>query len=173
MPDDHSERPAPSLAAADQVILDVRLRPHRSLDGGQFRILMSVFALVATASSLPFVIAGAWPVGGFMGLDILVVYLAFRASFRSARAYEDISVTPLEMLLAKVSAKGLRAEWRFHPAWVRVDRVEHEEFGLQRLSLRERGRSVEVAGFLGADAKADFASRLTHALAEARRGPRF
>ena len=173
MPDDSAEMPGPSLSAPDQLILELRLRPHRSLDGAQFRILMSVFALAATASSVPFVIAGAWPVGGFMGLDILVVYLAFRASFRAARAYEDISVTPLEMLLAKVSAKGRRAEWRFHPAWVRVDKVEHEEFGLQRLSLRERGRSVEVAGFLGADAKADFASKLTRALAEARRGPRF
>lgn len=173
MPDDSADTSRAFLSAPDHVLLDVRLRPHRSLNGGQFRILMALVALLGTASSLPFVIAGAWPVGGFMGLDILVVYLAFRASFRSARAYEDISVTPLEMLLAKVTAKGQRAEWRFHPAWVRVDKVEHEEFGLQRLSLRERGRSVEVAGFLGADAKADFASRLTRALAEARRGPRF
>ena len=52
--------------------------------------------------------------------------------------------------------KGRRAEWRFHPAWVFIDKVEHQEFGLQRLALRSRGTSVEVAGFLGADAKADF-----------------
>ncbi len=160
-------------AAPDHLLLEVRLVPHRSLGATQFRVLMGVFALAGTASSLPFVIAGAWPVGGFMGLDVALLYLAFRANFRAARAYEDISVTPLELLLAKVSAKGRRAEWRFHPAWVRLDKVEHEEFGLQRLAIRSRGQSVEVAGFLGADAKADFASRLARALAEARRGPRF
>lgn len=157
----------------DDRLLDLRLTPHRSLGRGQFQVLMSVFALAAIASSTPFVIAGAWPVGGFMGLDILVVYLAFRANFRAARAYEDISVTPLELQLAKVSAQGRRAEWRFHPAWVALDKVEHEDFGLLRLALRSRGESVEVAGFLGADAKADVASQLTRALAEARRGPRF
>ena len=173
MPDDSAETSSAAFAATDRRLLDVRLVPHRSLGTMQFRVLMGLVALFGTASSLPFVIAGAWPVGGFMGLDVLLIYLAFRANFRAARAYEDISVTPLELTLAKVSAKGRRAEWHFHPAWVRLDKVEHEEFGLLRLAVRSRGESVEVAAFLGADAKADFASRLTRALAEARRGPRF
>ena len=173
MPDDSREMSFDGRAQPDQPLFETRLVPHRSLDTTQFRILIGVFALVATVSSMPFIIAGAWPVGGFMGLDVALLYIAFRANFRAARAYEDISVTPLELMLAKVSAKGRRAEWRFHPAWVRLDKVEHEEFGLQHLSLRSRGRSVEVAAFLGADAKADFASKLARALAEARRGPRF
>jgi uncharacterized membrane protein len=164
---------APTETAPDDLLLALHLVPHRSLKRAQFRLLMGVFALAAVFSSAPFVIAGAWPVGGFMGLDILIVYLAFRANFRAARAYEDIRVTPLQLLLAKVSAKGRRAEWTFHPAWVSLDKVEHDEFGLQRLALRSRGKSVEVAAFLGADAKADVASRLSRALAEARRGPRF
>lgn len=162
-----------SVAPEDLLLFDVRLVPHRSLAATNFRVLMTVFALTSTIASLPFVVAGAWPVAGFMGLDVLMLYMAFRANFRAARAYEDISVTPLELLLAKVSATGLRAEWRFHPAWVRLDKVEHFEFGLQRLSLCSRGRCVEFAGFLGPDAKADLASGLTRALNEARRGPRF
>ena len=170
MPDEPTET---TQIAPDDLLLALRLVPHRSLQRSQFRLLMGVFALAAVFSSAPFVIAGAWPVGGFMGLDILIVYLAFRANFHAARAYEDIRVTPLQLLLAKVSAKGRRAEWTFHPAWVALDKQEHEEFGLQRLALRSRGESVEVAGFLGADAKADVASQLTRALAEARRGPRF
>ncbi len=158
---------------ADLVLMDVRLTPHRSLARNQFRLLMLVFALVGTISSLPFVFVGAWPVAGFMGLDVLLLYLAFKASYRSARAYEDISITPLELIIAKVSAKGRKAEWRFHPAWVRLDKVEHIEFGLLRLALCSRGRAIEVGGFLGPDAKADFASVLTRALSEAKRGPRF
>jgi uncharacterized membrane protein len=158
---------------AEERLFDVRIVPHRSLSRRNFKILMAGFCVVATASSLPFVALGAWPVAGFMGLDVLLIYCAFRASFRAARAYEDVRVTPLELLLAKVSAVGARQEWRFHPAWVRLDRVEHFEFGLQHLSLRSRGHAVEVAAFLGPDAKADFAAGLTHALNEAKRGPRF
>ena len=67
---DPTHAPRESFAAGSHLLLDVRLVPHRSLGPSQFRLLMGVFALVATVSSLPFVIAGAWPVGGFMGLDI-------------------------------------------------------------------------------------------------------
>lgn len=139
----------------------------------QMRVLLCVVATVGVVTSLPFVIMGAWPVAGFFGLDVLLVYAAFNASFRSARAYEDISLTSLELFVQKVSAKGNVLEWRFNPVWVRLNRQEHEEFGTQRLDLVSRGGAVEVAGFLGPDAKAQFADGLTAALHEARRGPRY
>ncbi len=162
-----------SADPALECLFEARLVPHRSLSRNAFHTLMGVFALVSLASGIPFVVLGAWPVAGFIGLDVAILYLAFRANFRAARAYEDILVTPVELILAKVTPAGARAEWRFPPAWVRLDRQEHEEFGIQRLSLRFRGRSVEVAGFLGPDEKARFASRLVRALSQARRGPRF
>jgi uncharacterized membrane protein len=161
------------VARADLPLFDVRLRPHRSLSRGNVRLLLMIFGLIALASSVPFIIMGAWPVGGFMGLDIVLLTAAFRANIRAARAYEDVVVTPLELLLAKVGPQGRRQEYRFNPVWVRLDKEVHAEFGVQRLSLHSRGRSVEVAGFLGPDAKALFASDLSRALGEARRGPRY
>jgi uncharacterized membrane protein len=158
---------------ATQRILSMRIYPHRSLTQRNFYILLMLFSLLSFATTVPFVIIGAWPVAGFMGLDVALFYFAFRANFRSARAYEDIRVTPLELQLAKVSAKGVRAEWRFNPTWVRLDRIEHEEFGIQKLALVSRGQSVEIGHFLGPDEKAHFAEGLSWALAEARRGPRF
>jgi len=158
---------------ADNHLLTMRLKPHRSLTRRNVRLLIAVFAAAGVFSSLPFVLSGAWPVAGFMGLDVALVYLAFRASFRSARAYEDICVTPIELRLAKVNAAGRRAEFLFNPIWVRLAREEHEEFGLQRLALVADGRSVEVARFLGPGEKAQCATHLSGALAKARRGPRF
>jgi uncharacterized membrane protein len=159
--------------AVEERLFDVRLRPHRSLTPSNFKVLILIFCCAAAVSSIPFIAMGAWPVGGFMGLDVVILYAAFRANFRAARAYEDVVVTPLELLLAKVDPRGSRREWRFNPTWVRLDRQEHAEFGVQRLSLHSRGHSVEVAGFLGPDAKADFASGLSRALSEAKRGPRY
>ena len=158
---------------AEPVLFSTRLHPHRSLNRRQFRFLLLGLAGVSFVATLPFVVMGAWPVAGFMGLDVLAVYVAFTASFRSARAYEDVEVTFLQLTLAKVSARGSRAEWRFNPSWVRLERQDHVEFGTQRLDLVARANRVEVAGFLGPDAKGRFADDLGRALAEARRGYRY
>ena len=157
----------------DELIYRTRIVPHRSLDAGAFRILLLVFSLCCFATSLPFLLLGAWPVAGFVGVDVALFYFAFRANFRAAKAYEDVSVTPLELAVARVSPKGMRQEWSFSPNFVRLEREEHEEFGVTRLDLVSRGRRLEVAAFLGPQAKANFARDLTGALAQARKGPRF
>ncbi len=159
--------------ASERHLFTARLTPHRSLTRSHFHLLLIVIGLAGLATSLPFLILGAWPVAGFMGLDIAMIYFAFRANFRDARAYEDVTLTPLELHLAKVSAKGARADWRFNPVWVRLEKEEDEEFGLQRLSVASRGSSVEIARYLGPDEKAEFATAFSRALAEARRGPRY
>jgi uncharacterized membrane protein len=162
-----------TVEAEDPALFAARITPHRSLTRRHFRLLLMFFLGANIFTSLPFIILGAWPVAGFMGLDVALLYIAFKANFRAGQAYEDVHVTPFELLVAKVSPKGQRAEWRFNPAFVRLEREEHEEFGTLRLALVSRGRSVEVAAFLGPGEKADFASALSLALAEARRGPRF
>ena len=116
---------------------------------------------------------GAWPVAGFMGLDVLAVYIAFTANFRAARAYEDICLTMLELQVAKVGVRGERAEWRFNPSWVRLQRQEHEDYGLMRLDVVSKGRALEVGSFLGPAQKAEFAESLSRGLARARAGFRF
>ncbi|UDL96684.1 MULTISPECIES: DUF2244 domain-containing protein [Lichenihabitans] len=153
-------------------ILSERLRPHRSLSRKQFHVLLGAVGAGGVVASLPFVMMGAWPVAGFMGLDVLAVYIAFKASFRQARAYEDVTLTVLELSVAKVSPKGLRAEWRFNPSWVRLQRDEHEDYGTMRIDVVSRGQRLEVASFLGPDQKAKFADRLSRGLAQARAGMR-
>jgi uncharacterized membrane protein len=169
----HTPEAAEPEDPSDRRILSVRLYPYRSLTRRNFHILLMFFSTVSFATTVPFVIMGAWPVAGFMGLDVLLFFLAFRANYRAARAYEDVRVTPLELLLEKVSPKGIRAEWRFNPSWVRLHKEDHQEFGVQKLALISRGQSVEIGHFLGPDEKARFAEGLSQALAEARRGPRF
>jgi uncharacterized membrane protein len=54
---------------------------------------------------------------------------------------------------------------------VRLEREVHAELGVMRLALVQRPHEVEIASFLGAAEKQDFADALGRALAEARRGP--
>lgn len=136
-------------------------------------LFILAFCLAQLVFALPFLVMGAWPVAGFMGLDALALYVAFRISFRAARAYETLDVTPLELIFAKVGAQGQRREWRFNPSWVRLEQQVHEEFGTERVALVSRGESVEIGAFLGPEQKAILARDLGKALATARLGARF
>jgi len=149
------------------------LTPHRSLSRTGFLMLMAFLSVVSFAAGLAFLLMGAWPVLGFFGLDVLVVYWAFRISFRHAKASEEISVTPSELRVRRVSHRGHVVEWVLNPLWVRLDQKTHAEFGIEKLYLVSRGRRISVASFLGADEKASFAKALTAGLQAARRGPTY
>jgi uncharacterized membrane protein len=102
---------------------------------------------------------------------VLLVYWAFRANYRAAAAFEEVTVTPSELRLRRVSHRGEVAEWTLNPVWTRLDRETHEEFGLLKLFLVSRGRRLAVAGFLSPAEKESFAAALSTALGEAKRGP--
>ena len=157
----------------ERKIYEARLSPYRSMTPRGFYMFIVAFCVAQLLFALPFLVMGAWPVTGFMGLDALALYVAFRLSFRAARAYETLDMTPLELVFAQVSSRGQRREWRFNPTWVRLDQSIHEEFGTQSVALVSRGETVEIGAFLGPDQKADLARDLRRALALARRGPRF
>ncbi|KPF70658.1 hypothetical protein IP69_08970 [Bosea sp. AAP35] len=158
-------------ARAERPVFDATITPHRSLDRNAFRIVMTLVCLAAIASSIPFMVLGAWPVAGFMGLDVVALFIAFQVNFRHARAFERIVVTPLEVQLRKVSHQGQEAVWRSNPAWTKLERQDDEDYGLLRLSLVSRGRSVAVAAALSPAEREGFADALGTALAKARRGP--
>jgi uncharacterized membrane protein len=158
---------------ATDPIYATRLTPYRSMTPRAFKNFIIGFCCVNLVLSAPFFILGAWPVVGFMGLDVLALYIAFRINFRSADAYETVELTALELVFAKVTARGQREVWRFNPSWVRLEQETHEEFGTERVALVSRGQSVEIGAFLGPEQNAALARDLARALADARRGPRF
>jgi uncharacterized membrane protein len=149
------------------------LTPHRSLSRNGFLVLMTFVIVVSFAAGLAFLLMGAWPVFGFFGLDILVIYWAFRINFRHARASEEISVTPSELRVRRISHRGHVVEWVLNPLWVQLDQKADPEFGIEKLYLLSRGRRVSIASFLGPDEKASFAKALTVALQAAKRGPTY
>ncbi len=155
----------------EPAIFSAVLTPHRSLSPTGFLLLMLVLGGISFAIGIMFLLAGAWPVFGFLGLDVLLVYWAFRLSYRSAKAYELVTVTPSELTIRKVSHYGRISEWTLNPLWVRLDRVVHAEFGIERLVLVSRGQQLAIAGFLGPQEKESFALALSVALGEAKRGP--
>ncbi len=171
MSDDDNSAAARNDASVDAKIFSAVITPHRSLGPTGFLIFMLCLGGLSFSSGVSFVLMGAWPVCGFFGLDVLLVYIAFRANYRTGRAYEEVTVTAGELTVRKVSHRGAVREFTLNPLWVRLDRIVHEEFGIERLFLVSHGRRLPIAAFLGPDEKASFARALTNALGEARRGP--
>jgi uncharacterized membrane protein len=169
MSDDNSRRD--DDAFAEPTIFAATITPHRSLGSTGFLVLMLCIGALSFICGMMFLILGAWPVFGFLGLDVVLIYFAFRANFRAARAYEEVTVTASELTLRMVNPRGGVREWTLNPVWVRLDRIVHEEFGIERLFLVSRGQRLSIASFLGPDEKASFARALSTALGEAKRGP--
>ena len=103
---------------------------------------------------------------------MLLVYWAFRANYRTARAYEEVTVTATELTVRQVSHRGRVREWTLNPLWVKLDRIVHEEFGVERLFLVSRGRRLPIAAFLGPAEKASFAHALSARRSARRNGAR-
>ena len=159
--------------AGEPKLFSARLTPHRSLNRTGFLVLMAFITTVSFVAGVAFWIMGAWPVFGFFGLDVLVIWWAFRINFRRARASEEILVTPSELRVRRISHRGHVVEWVLNPLWVRLDQKSHAEFGIERLYLVSRGRRVSIGSFLGPDEKASFAKALMAALQAAKRGPTY
>src|SRR4030088_625597 len=92
--------------AAEPTLFSAILTPHRSLSAVGFLILMALIGSISFAAGVAFLLMGAWPVFGFFGLDVLLVYFAFRVNYRAASAYEQVTVTASELRARKVSHRG-------------------------------------------------------------------
>jgi len=156
--------------APEPVLFSALLTPHRSLNRTGFMLLMAFLTVISFAAGVAFLIMGAWPIFGFFSLDVLAIYVAFKINFRRARAREEITVTPSELRVRRVSHRGHVMEWVLNPLWVQLDQKTHAEFGIERLYLVSRGRRVSIASFLGAEEKASFYKALRAGIAAARRG---
>ena len=161
------------ISDAEPVLFSAQLAPHRSLNRTGFVLVMTFLSVISFATGIAFLMMGAWPVVGFLGLDVVAIYIAFKINFGRARAREEITMTPSELRVRRVSHRGHVVEWVLNPLWVQLDAKTDAEFGIEKLYLVSRGRRVSIASFLGPDEKASFAKALLAALQAAKRGPTY
>ena len=156
-----------SMSAASSpkpVFFERVLWPHRSLPPRGFRLLMLGLGVLSLIAGICFVAAGAWPVCGFFGLDIALVYLAFRLSYRSARQRETLRLADDQFTVERVGIYGERRQWRFQPFWLRVV-LEERPNESNRLSLASHGRSLVIGDFLAPPIRRELAANLREVLA--------
>jgi uncharacterized membrane protein len=148
-------------------IFSAVLTPHRSLTRHGLAIVMGLVGVSSFVAGTVFFIAGAWPIVGFLGLDVALVYLAFRLNNRQARAFETVEVTREALTVCKVDARGRSQSFGLDPYWTRLE-LGRREWGVTDLWLATRGERLAVGRFLNPADRESFAKALSKALAEAR-----
>jgi uncharacterized membrane protein len=143
------------------------LTPHRSLPPTGFMILMSAVCLVSFGTGLLFYLLGAWPVIGFMGLDVLLIYVAFKLNYRTGRLYETVDLKEDALTVTRVQPSGKEESWSFNPYWVRL-KLQPRVGRSSELSLISHGTRLSFASFLSDHEREDFAEALVAALAAAK-----
>ena len=160
---------AAKITEADRepLLFDAVLYPNRSLSPFGFWLLMGGICTVSFIAGVAFLLAGAWPVFGFFGLDVLLIYWAFKASYRSGRLHETVKLSRNALVVERVQPSGKRQRWRFQPHWLRVEidePVEHDS----PLTLRSHGQSLAIGAFLSPEERAEVALALRRALMDLR-----
>lgn len=148
------------------------LHPHRSLPPSGFFVMMALIGLVSFVIGVVFVMLGAWPVTGFFGLDVALIYYAFKLNYRSGKLYETITLSPELLTLTRVHPSGRREEFDFNPYWARVHFTTDRPDGRTSLRLAAQGREVRFGLFLTDEERREVADALSGALV-AVRGARF
>ena len=153
---------------ADEPFFQALLTPHRSLGRTGFLVLMGALLFGWAVTGAFFLAHGAWPVFGFFGLDVIAVYIAFRANYRAARAREEISVSRTSLDIRKTAPSGRSEAHHFNPFWTRFSIARHSEIGITKMAVEAQGKSVAIGGFLNPDDRESFATAFSRALATAK-----
>ena len=159
-----------NLGEAEKPFFSAVLTPYRSLGPNGFMILMVCFGAISFVAGLLFWRIGAWPVFGFFGLDLALLWFAFRMNYRSARIFEEVSVARNMITIRKVGPGKRTQEFRFNPVWVRLTVDRHEDEGVVKITLTSRGETVDLGNFLNPDDRTSFAGAIANALAVAKSG---
>ena len=144
------------------------LTPHRSLTPTGKRVVIGLVAALALVPGVVFYLAGAWPVVGFMGLDVLAIWAALTISMRGGKAYEVVTLWPTSLELKKVDPKGAEEAMSFVPKTVKfvIDRDYNER--VTALWLKTDAKRIPLGAFLSAEEKLSLSKVFGTALRKAR-----
>jgi len=146
---------------AETVHFSTLLRPHRSLSPLGFKWLIRLVIAANLLIGLPMYLLGAWPVAGFAGIDVALLWWLFNRNYLDARRSETVRLTDRELVVERIAPDGEREEHRLDSYWLKV------ELG-DRLAVTSRGNRVVIGPFLAPDERRRVADELKAALAAAR-----
>ncbi|MDR3513113.1 MAG: DUF2244 domain-containing protein [Caulobacteraceae bacterium] len=147
--------------------MDAVITPNRSLSRKGFYWLIGVLVAFNLLIGVFMLMFKAFPVPVFLGLDVVGVLLAFRASYRGAGQSERVRVSADEVTVSHQIGASARTIWTSPTAFTRVS-VEAPDEHEARVRLHLSGKALTIARALSPHERVRFAEALEAAIRKAR-----
>ena len=141
----------------------ITLYPYRSLSKIGFFILMLVLGIISFIAGITFMIKGAWPVFGFFGLDVLLVYIFFKINFRSGKQKEVIILTENQLIIKFYDSKKLLKVRYLDANWLKINLIKLKN-EISKLQISSKKNTVIIGSFLRYQEKVDVTKSLKKVL---------
>src|ERR1700740_2425949 len=117
----------------------LELIAHRSLSPSAFAVLFGSVAAINFLGGAVLWYVGAWPVVGFMGLDIALIWFGFHWSFNASLKKEKIIITRYEMRIERYFGDRVVEVLHFGIGFFQLELERDAERGtVGRLVVRSR-----------------------------------
>ena len=144
-------------------LYEISLYPYRSLNKTDFFILMFALGLISFIAGIIFMLKGAWPVFGFFGLDVLLVYIFFKINFKSGRKKEIIILTKNQLIIEFYDSKKILKKHYLDANWLKINLIKLKN-EMNKLQISSKNKSIIIGSFLRYQEKINVAKSLHRAL---------
>ncbi|MBS0355029.1 MAG: DUF2244 domain-containing protein [Proteobacteria bacterium] len=138
-------------------------RPNCSLTPTLRRGVIALILAASLIVSTGFLLAGAWLVLPFAGLELLVLFIALRAIDRQGADYESIQLDD-DSLIVSTRQSSVSFRQSFHAGWARIS-LDAADGPDPLLYVRSHGHTARVGRLLTADERRLLFSDLSRHLA--------
>ena len=147
----------------EKAFLDITVLPYRSLSKKGFRNLMIIVSLVFFLVGVYFWYIGAWPVFGFLGLDVLLLYYAFKINYKSGEIFETVKIIQQNLLITRNFPSGKKQTWNLEPYWTKVE-ISNPAKHQHNLIVKSKDKVVLLGSFLNYNDKRKLLTQIESAL---------
>ena len=127
--------------------LDIKIYRNQSLTTRGLYILMFFITIPASYIGISFYVLGAWPVLGFMGFEILLIYIAFKILFYKNKFYEHIILDSEKLNILFKKKNKIIKKIELEPTWVQV-KIEKIYENEDTLIVSSHGKKIILANYL-------------------------
>ena len=107
---------------------------------------MLSLGFISFIAGITFMLKGAWPVFGFFGLDVLLVYVFFKINFRSGRKKEIIILTKNKLIIEFYDEKKFLKRHYLDPNWIKINLIKIKN-EISKLKITSKNKSIVVIIF--------------------------
>jgi len=154
----------------DDILLEIYLSPSIATRLFVIRWILALFGATCVLVGVIFAMIGAQPVLGFMGIEIILLWGAYRFCVRNTRMIEHLVLSYHYLIFRRVDRNGNVSIINLEPHWLSVEICEVK--GIARhVNLMSKGRVHVVGAFLAPNEQFKLLHTLKRALRMLHKGP--